>query len=210
MSEHLKLKASKRDQIGSSASSRLRRDGQIPAILYGAGDPQTLEVNTKEFIEAIQSSSSENALVDLTIEDEGSKSHLALIQSVQHHPIKDTVLHIDFHEVRNDQKIQAHVPLVELGTATGVKNKGGVMDHLVRELHIECFPADLPSEIEVDVSHLDLEQAIHVSDIALPNGVTALNPPDVTVFMIHPPRVSTAPTDSVEEESPVAEEDSAA
>lgn len=190
MSEHLSLKASRRDKIGSNAVNKLRHQGRIPAILYGSGDPQPLEVSSREFIEAIQKSSSENALVDLTIEGENKKSHLALIQDVQHHPIKDTILHIDFHEVRADQKIQAHVPLVGIGNPNGVKNKGGILDHLVRELHIECLPENLPSEIEIDITHLDLEEALHVSDIKLPEGVVALNPPDVTAFMIHPPRVS--------------------
>ncbi len=195
MSEHISLQASRRDQLGSNAVNRLRHEGRIPAILYGSGDPQPLEISSRDFVEALHKSTSENALVDLTIEDEGKKSHLALIQDVQHHPIKDSILHIDFHEVRADQKIQAHVPITEIGNPDGVKNKGGVLDHLVRELHVECLPKDLPSEIEVDITHLDLEQALHVSDIQLPAGVIALNPPDVTVFMIHPPRVSSGTTE---------------
>jgi len=190
MSEHLRLTPQKRDNLGSNAVNRLRKDGRIPAILYGNGDPQPLEVSSRDFVAAIQSSASENALVDLTIGEEGKTSRLVLIQDVQHHPIKDTILHIDFHEIRADQKIQAHVPIIEEGEPTGVKNKGGVLDHLVRELHIECLPADLPSEINVDISNLDLEEALHVSDIPVPKGVTVLNAPDITVFMIHPPRVS--------------------
>jgi large subunit ribosomal protein L25 len=107
--------------------------------------------------------------------------------------------------VRADQKIQAHVPLIDIGTPEGVRNKGGVLDHLVRELHVECLPENLPSEIQVDITHLDLEQALHVSDIALPEGVVALNPADVTVFMVHPPRVIETPQDEEEASTEVPE-----
>lgn len=189
MSEHIQLTASHRSNIGRGGVRKLRRKGKVPAILYGSGDPQPLEVSAVAFIEALQSSESENVLVDLTIE--GGKSRLAMVQEVQHHPIKDTVLHVDFHEVRQDQKIQAYVPIHEEGIPDGVKNGGGILDHNIRELHIECLPKDLPSHITVDISHLGLEQALHVKELTLPAGVTAVHDGDLPVFMVHPPRVKT-------------------
>ncbi|MEM6821658.1 MAG: 50S ribosomal protein L25 [Verrucomicrobiota bacterium] len=191
MAERINLTASQRSGIGSSQSRKLRYQGRIPAILYGAGKPQTLELSSVSLIEALQEASSENVLVNLSIEGEGSKAkaHLALIQEIQHHPIKDTVLHVDFHEVRQDQKIQANVPIIEEGVPDGVKNGGGRLEHLIRELHIECLPKDLPSTINVDVSGVGLEQSIHIGDLTLPDGVVATQDKDLTVFMVHPPRV---------------------
>lgn len=191
MSERIELNAAPRTLTGRSGVNKLRAAGKLPAVLYGASDPQPLELTTVDFIEAFQSAESENVLVNLNIEGEGkqAKSHLALIQEIQHHPIKDTVLHIDFHEVRQDQKIQANVPIHEVGTATGVKDQGGILDHLIRELHVECLPNDLPSHIDVDISGLKLEESITVGQLTLPDGVTAMVDLEQPVFMVHPPRV---------------------
>lgn len=189
MSERINLTASRREKSGRGGVRKLRSAGKVPAVLYGAGEPASLELDTVAFIEAIQEAESDNVLVNLSIDGDKAKSHLALIQEIQHHPIKDTVLHIDFHEVRQDQKIQANVPIHEEGTPEGVKNGGGILDHVIRELHVECLPNDLPTHITVDVSGLGLEQAIHVNELALPDGVTALNDGELPVFMVHPPRV---------------------
>jgi large subunit ribosomal protein L25 len=202
MSERIELKAAPRQLTGRSGVNKLRAAGKLPAVLYGATDPQPLELSTVDFIEALQSAESENVLVNLSIEGEGkqAKAHLALIQEIQHHPIQDTVLHIDFHEVRQDQKIQANVPIHEIGTATGVKDQGGILDHLIRDLHVECLPNDLPSHIDVDISGLKMEESITVGDIQLPDGVVALVDAEQPVFMVHPPRVKE------EEEAPAAED----
>jgi len=203
MSERIALKATPREMRGRSGTKKLRASGRVPAVLYGSGDPQNLELITVEFIEAFQQAESENVLVDLTIEGEksGSKAHLALIQEIQHHPIKDTVLHIDFHEVRQDQTIQAHVPVHEEGIPEGVKNGGGILDHLIRDLHVECLPKDLPGHLSVDVSHLKLEESLTVSQMPLPDGVKALQDPELPVFMVHPPRVKET-SDGADDASP--------
>jgi len=195
MSERINLTASRREKTGRGGEKKLRAAGRVPAVLYGAGEPATLELETVSFIEAIQKAESDNVLVNLNIDGESAKSHLALIQEIQHHPTKDTVLHIDFHEVRQDQKIQANVPIHEEGTADGVKNGGGILDHAIRELHVECLPNDLPSHISVDVSSLGLEQAIHVKELNLPDGVTSLHDGELPVFMVHPPRVKATEED---------------
>ncbi len=189
MSERINLTASRREKSGRGGVRKLRAAGKLPAVLYGAGEPASLELDTVSFIEAIQEAESDNVLVNLNIDGESAKSHLALIQEIQHHPIKDTVLHIDFQEVRQDQKIQANVPVHEEGTPDGVKNGGGILDHVIRELHVECLPKDLPTHITVDVSGLGLEQAVHVNELTLPEGVTALHDGEQPVFMVHPPRV---------------------
>jgi large subunit ribosomal protein L25 len=197
MSERINLTATRREKTGRGGVRKLRAAGKVPAVLYGAGDPSILELETVSFIEAIQQAESDNVLVNLNVEGDSGKAHLALIQEIQHHPIKDTVLHIDFHEVRQDQMIQANVPIHEEGTPDGVKNSGGILDHVIRELQVECLPNDLPSHITVDVSHLGLEQAVHVNELTLPDGVTALHDGELPVFMVHPPRVK----DAAEEEA---------
>lgn len=191
MSERIELNAAPRQLTGRSGVNKLRAAGKLPAVLYGASDPQPLELTTVDFIEAFQSAESENVLVNLNIEGEGkqAKAHLALIQEIQHHPIKDTVLHIDFHEVRKDQKIQANVPIHEIGSPIGVKDQGGILDHLIRELHVECLPEALPSYIEVDISGLRMEESVTVADLNLPDGVIAMVDAEQPVFMVHPPRV---------------------
>ena len=139
---------------------------------------------------AVNASSSENVLVDLEI---GSQKHLALIQEVQHHPIKDKVLHVDFHEIDPNKKLHTEVPVHEKGESIGVKN-GGILDHLMRHVRVECLPQHLPSGFDVDVSSLDIGQAIHVSDLPLPEGVTVMNAADLPLFMVHAPRVEEAAT----------------
>ena len=196
MSERINLTATRREKAGRGGVRKLRAAGKVPAVLYGAGEPASLELDTVAFIDAIHEAESDNVLVNLSIDGDSTKSHLALIQEIQHHPIKDTVLHIDFHEVRQDQTIQAHVPIHEEGTADGVKNGGGILDHCIRELHIECLPNDLPAHITVDVTALGLEQAIHVKELDLPKGVTALNDGELPVFMVHPPRVKDTSADT--------------
>jgi large subunit ribosomal protein L25 len=143
--------------------------------------------------------SGENILVELEI---AGKSRLALVQEVQHAPLGGAILHIDFHAISMDEVIQADVPLEPTGIANGVKNMGGLLEHNLRSLAIECLPRDLPDIITVDVSALDIGDAIHVREIQLPAGVTTRVQPDLTAFSV------LAPT--VEEEPVAAEVDAAA
>jgi large subunit ribosomal protein L25 len=141
----------------------------------------------------------ENILVELEI---AGKSRLALVQEVQHAPLGNAILHIDFHAVSMDEVIQADVPLEPAGVANGVKNMGGLLEQNLRTLAIECLPRDLPDLITVDVSALNIGDAIHVREIPLPAGVSTRVQPDLTAFSV------LAPT--VEEEPVAAEVDAAA
>jgi large subunit ribosomal protein L25 len=138
--------------------------------------------------------------VDLEISGhKGTKT--ALLQEVQHSPVGGDVLHVDFHAISMDEKIEANVPLEALGIPTGVKNFGGLLDQNIRSLAVECLPRDLPDKITVDVAALNIGDAIHVRDIKLPSGVVAKVPPDLTAFSVMAP---------VAEEEPVAPEAEAA
>jgi large subunit ribosomal protein L25 len=126
--------------------------------------------------------------VDLQVDEGGTtRNRLALIQEVQHHPYEDTVLHIDFHEVVATEKLRTRVPVRPVGEPAGVKNGGGVLEYVMRDLHVECLPQDLPDVIEVNVEKLEISQSIHIGDIAPPAGVALLDGKGQTVFLVAAP-----------------------
>jgi large subunit ribosomal protein L25 len=168
----------------------------VPAILYGAGTSQALELNGREIAEALHGASSESVLIDLTLESEGGATtkKIALIREVQHDPLRDTIEHVDFHAIEENKKLRVEVPVHEIGEAVGVRTGGGILDHNLRTLRVECLPKDLPERTDVDVSALEVGQAIHVGEVKLPAGVTVLNTKELPVFMVLLPKVEEAPT----------------
>jgi large subunit ribosomal protein L25 len=133
---------------------------------------------------------SEHVLVELEIAD-GSQStnRLALIQEVQHHPLRRELLHVDFHAVSATEKITSEVPIEAVGDALGVRTFGGLLEHSLRTLEVECFPQDLPEIVRIDVSNLNIGESLHVRDIPLPSGVESLTPADLTVVSVVASRV---------------------
>ena len=200
MSKRLGIKAKVRSEIGGRRPRRIRASGRVPAILYGSGTAQALELNGREIAEALHGASSESVLVDLTVEAEGGATtkKMALIREVQHEPLRDTIEHIDFHQVEENKKLRVEVPVHEIGEAVGVRTGGGILDHALRTLRVECLPKDLPERIDVDVSALEVGQSIHVGEVKLPAGVTVLNAKELPVFMVLLPTVE-------EEVKPAAE-----
>ena len=191
MSKRLGIKAKVRSEIGGRRPRRIRASGRVPAILYGSGTAQALELNGREIAEALHGSSSESVLVDLMVETEGGTTtkKMALIREVQHDPLRDTIEHVDFHQVEENKKLRVEVPVHEIGEAVGVRTGGGILDHALRALRVECLPKDLPERIDVDVSALEVGQAIHVGEVKLPAGVTVLNAKELPVFMVLLPTV---------------------
>jgi len=190
MAKSVLLKAQPRTQLGRNRVKVLRAQGSIPAVLYGDKQLQSLAVKAVDLIKALSGSSSEHLLVDLEVD--GTK-HLALIQDIQTDPLKDKLLHVDFHKINANEKLHSEVPLVEVGEPEGVKSGGGLLEHMLRTLRIECLPKDLPDSIQVDVSALKIGDSILVGDIKLPDGVEALNPADVVAFAVHAPTVVEEP-----------------
>ena len=191
MSKRLGIKAKVRSEIGGRRPRRIRASGRVPAILYGSGTAQALELNGREIAEALHGSSSESVLVDLMVETEGGTTtkKMALIREVQHDPLRDTIEHVDCHQVEENKKLRVEVPVHEIGEAVGVRTGGGILDHALRALRVECLPKDLPERIDVDVSALEVGQAIHVGEVKLPAGVTVLNAKELPVFMVLLPTV---------------------
>jgi len=191
VSKRLGIKAKVRSEIGGRRPRRIRASGRIPAILYGSGTAQALELNGREIAEALHGSSSESVLVDLMVETEGGATtkKMALIREVQHDPLRDTIEHVDFHQVEENKKLRVEVPVHEIGEAVGVRTGGGILDHALRTLRVECLPKDLPERIDVDVSALEVGQSIHVGEVKLPAGVAVLNAKELPVFMVLLPTV---------------------
>ena len=195
MAKRLGIKAKLRSEIGGRRPHRIRTTGRVPAVLYGGGKAEALELNGREIAEALHGASSDSELVDLSVEGEGGAvtKKMALIREVQHDPLKDKIQHVDFHQVEENKKLRVDVPVHEVGEAVGVRTGGGILDHALRTLRVECLPKDLPDRIDVDVSALEVGQAIHVSEVKLPAGVSVLNAKELPVFMVLMPTVEEEP-----------------
>ncbi|PYK29571.1 MAG: 50S ribosomal protein L25 [Verrucomicrobia bacterium] len=165
----------------------MKARGIVPAIVYGGKEKsQSLQVSARDINAMLSHASGENILVELEIAG-GKGTKTVLLQEVQHSPVGGAILHVDFHAISMDEKIEASVPLEPTGIATGVKNSGGLLEQNVRALTIECFPKDLPDRITVDVSALNIGDSIHVRDIKLPEGVLSKVSADLTVFSVMAP-----------------------
>ena len=199
MAKQVKLTAQRREATGRSAIRKLKARGIVPAIVYGGKDkPQPVQVSRRDITVMLSHASGENILVELEIDGEKS-SRMAMIQEIQHSPVGGDVLHVDFHAVSMDEKIEADVPLEPTGVANGVKNFGGLLEQSLRTLEVECLPRDLPDKITVDVSGLNIGDSIHVRNIQLPAGVAAKTHADLTAFSVLAPAVEEEPVAAVAE-----------
>jgi len=183
------LKAVQRNLGRRAGAKKLRSEGRIPAVIYGRqAKPQNLEVNSKEMGNLIHHSASENVLVDLVVENDPRPKRLALVQEVQHYPLTGAILHVDFHEVAEDEKVTIMVPVETTGEAEGVKTDGGVLEHVLFKIKARALPKDLPEVIMVDVSHLKIGEAIHLGEIPAPAGVELIGDKNVPVIAVAAPR----------------------
>ncbi|MGO8925331.1 MAG: 50S ribosomal protein L25 [Limisphaerales bacterium] len=176
--------------LGRRAGAKaLRAEGRIPAVIYGRQAPsQKLEVSAKEMEDLVHHAVSENLLVDLTVKNDARPKRLALVQEVQHHPLTGKVLHVDFHEVAENEKVTILVPLETTGEAEGVKTEGGVLEHVLFKLKVRALPKDLPELITVDVSHLKIGQAIHLGEIKAPENTEIVGDKQIPVISVAAPR----------------------
>ncbi len=182
------LTAFPRTQTRRGGVKKLRAADRIPAVIYGREKkPQNLEVNAKDLKNLVNNSASENVLLDLSITDDARPKRLALVQEIQHHALSGKPLHVDFHEVAEDEKVVIMVPVESSGEATGVKNSGGVLEHVLFKIKVRALPKDLPEIITLDVSHLEIGQAIHIGDIKAPEGVEILGDKHISVIAVAAP-----------------------
>jgi large subunit ribosomal protein L25 len=206
MAQQVKLKAQKRTVVGRNAIKKIRAEGLVPGVIYGSqAPPVPLQIEARELTKVLANASSEHVLVELEI-DEGSQgtSRLALIQEVQHHPLKRELVHVDFHAVSATEKIISEVPIEAVGEAVGTRTFGGLLEYSLRTLEVECFPQDLPDIVRLDVTNLNIGESLHVRDIPLPPGVEAITDGDLTVVSVVASRVGEEVTET--EEAPVTPE----
>jgi len=194
------LIAQKRTETGSGVARRLRRAGRVPAVVYGL-DAGTVSVTVPahELDHILHSASGSNTLITLKGDD---GDQLALARQIHRHPVRGTLIHVDFIRVRADQAIQAEVTITFTGEAEGVR-EGGILEQSLFTLTVEALPRDIPNAIEHDITPLVIGDSIHVSDLSVPSAVTIVTDPETAVAHISQPRV-------VEEEAPEGEEGEAA
>ena len=198
MKTSFELAAEFRDAQGKGASRRLRRDGRIPAILYGGHrDARALALDHQKGMQMLDNERAYSTIISLKL---GQENQAAVLKDIQRHPFKNSVLHIDFQRVEENEKIRINIPLHFKGEAVapGVKTQGGIVSHMRSEVEVSCLPRDLPEFIEVDISGLSLNESIHLSQLQVPATVQLLDlaKGDAAVVAIHSPRA--------EEPEPVA------
>ncbi|HLB42113.1 MAG TPA: 50S ribosomal protein L25/general stress protein Ctc [Gammaproteobacteria bacterium] len=193
-------------QIGKGASRRLRRDEKIPGIVYGGGKvPVSLTFEHNKVARALENEAFYSHILTLKVDSEPER---VILKDVQRHPYQSRILHIDFQRVKADEKLHMNVPLHFLGgeKAPGVKDAGGLVSHIMSDVEVSCFPEDLPEYLELDISGMQLNQILHLSDIPLPKGielVALLHDNDKPVVSVHMPRIEKEPEPT---EAPISAE----
>jgi large subunit ribosomal protein L25 len=184
--EQIKLVGSLREGKGKIAVKKLRASGLVPAIVYHRGEEAvSITVNSKELSRIIRSAGNENILINLTIEKEKKpKARAVLIKEIQHHPVRQDILHVDFNEISLTEKVIVEVEIVAVGESIGVKQDGGVLDHPLRIVKVQCLPTDIPKNITVDVSALKINDAVHVKDLVLSDKIKVLNDPETLLLQV--------------------------
>jgi large subunit ribosomal protein L25 len=179
-----KLTAERRSDAGKGVARKLRAAGKVPAVLYGQGvDATPLTVDARDLTHLLHGSAGSNVLVDLVVDGE---EHLAIPREIQRDHIHSKWVHVDFLAVSRSQTITVSVPVHETGDAVGVK-EGGVVEHHLREVQIECLPQDVPDELVVDITNIELGEMVHVSDLVPPAGVTILTSPEDAILSVITP-----------------------
>jgi large subunit ribosomal protein L25 len=180
-----KLVATKREGTGKGVARKLRAAGRIPAVLYGHGmEPISLSVDSRELLHLFHTGAGTNVLVDLVVDGD---DHLAIAREIQRDYIKGRYVHVDFVAVRRDQMITISVPVRVVGESVGVK-AGGVVEHHLWDLQVECLPMNVPEAIEADISALEIGSSLKVADLVAPEGATILTNPDESVVAVQQPQ----------------------
>lgn len=184
--EQISLKVSLRDVRGKQAAKKLRNSGFIPGVVYHRGEESvSISLVDKEISKIIRTAGGENVLINLTIDKEKKpKARSVIIKEIQQDPVKRNILHVDFNEISLTEMIIVEVEVVAVGDAIGVKQEGGLLDHPLRMLKVQCLPTDIPKHINVEVSGLKLNDSIHIKDLVLSDKIKVLNDPELLLFQV--------------------------
>jgi len=200
--EEIFLDVELREDIGKTKVNSLRRQGFIPAIVYKQGEKsQSIRISRRQFVQMMHQHHAENIVISLRVNgDKKQKARNCMIKEIQYDPVKDDVLHVDFHEISLTKAIKVGVPLVSKGEPVGVKQEGGSLEHILWQVEIECLPTDIPKNIEVDVSQLKIGDSVHIKEISFPPKVKVLSDPEAVVFSVAAPMKEEAVAEPVEGE----------
>jgi large subunit ribosomal protein L25 len=187
--EQVNLTAWPREGLGKEKTGRLRKEGFIPAVLYGPGIDNTkiIKLEQRAVNKALSTHSIGNMFINLSI-DGCDKDVTVLIKQLDRHPAKDTVVHMDLINVLMDHAIHADVPIVLTGKSVGVVQQGGILQQEHRTVKVECLPNALPDSLEIDVTSLENGQSLHLKDLTLPEGVKVMEDLDLTIVLVSAPR----------------------
>lgn len=186
MAQHTQLSAQPRTGKGKSLARKLRQQGMIPAVLYGDGNGTiSLSVEQSDLKKALKGGS--HALIQIDITGDKKGKRLVMLREIQDHPISRMIFHVDFLEVSEKQNVVVALPIILIGEAIGAKNEGGILEHVLRKLNIECPANAIPENIEVDISELNIGNAIHVEDLVLDENITKKDDPGQTVVCVVAP-----------------------
>jgi large subunit ribosomal protein L25 len=205
--QKFEVEAAVRHDMGKGASRRLRREEKVPGVVYGGGKaPVSLSLEHKNVSKSLQNEAFYSHILTLKTD---SISERVILKDVQRHPFKARIMHIDFQRVRADEKLHMHIPLHFKGgdQAPGVKEAGGIVSHIMSDIEVSCLPDNLPEYLEIDLSEMQLNQIIHLSEIKLPNGVEIValaHGDDKPVVSVHIPRVEEEPVVEEPTDAPVA------
>ncbi len=189
--EEVIVEAQLRDKTGKSANKKLHTDGKIPAVVYKRGEGAiSLALVGKDLFRALHTKAGENVIITLKINDSSKKEkdRTVIIKEPQHHPLRGDILHVDFNQISLTQAIKVSVPIFVKGEAAGVK-EGGVLEHVLWEIEVECLPREIPEKIEVDVSALKINDSLFVKDISVPGNIKVLTGLQLIAISVKPPVV---------------------
>jgi large subunit ribosomal protein L25 len=181
----------RREGTGKQPARRLRREGRVPAILYGGERPVTIALDPREISRVMHGHEGGTQLLRVSFADSGD-SRMAIIRDMQFDPVSDRLIHVDLQEVRMDRPIQVSVPLRHVGEAIGVKEAQGILEMILREVEVSCLPGAIPEVIDADVSQLGIHDVLTVKDLAVAEGVRVLNDPGQAVATVAPPMAEEA------------------
>ena len=197
--EKIELQATVRKTTGNGPARVLRREGRIPAVLYGAKtEPILLSVNTKDFEQVLKKGSIGQIILNLVIQNGKKLTKAAMIKELQTHPLTGNFIHIDFYQIDMKRQIKVMVPVVTKGISKGVE-MGGLLNIVRREVEILCLPGDIPEAIEIDITDLDIGDSIHIDDIPLADGIEIPSDVNFTVANVLSPKVEEVEEEAEEE-----------
>jgi large subunit ribosomal protein L25 len=181
------LSGQRRERIGKGGARSSRREGMIPAVLYGHGEePIPVNVGARDFQLALHTHRGGNPIVNLAV---AGREYTALIRAVQYHPVSHDIVHLDFQHISLTETIEVSVNVHLVGLPVGVKDAGGILEHNLREVEVRCLPTAIPASIDAEVSALNIGDSVHVRDLVVAQDVTILNDPEAPVATVVPPTV---------------------